>query len=520
MDCDIKQRSEVTRLTKTIQHRELDNAIRDIADLIGCVGFLSTQFDDISFLDLKDTPLDYTGLAGYQAVVNGTEDGIEFIAPGGGADGNTWDVTGAAFVDPVNGDNVTGVVGDGNKPYATVAVALLFSDFVILKPGTYTAIILINTDNKHIHCMEGVDIANNGVYVAGLVTNNFKFTGRAVFSGASSYLLRLVNTNAVVEFECAHATDCNRICFVEGSTAFAPKARISADYIRCNCFNGGAYATRLQGEADLEFNIKYYVESQHDIWHTRNCYGAARLVINCPESRVIDNYGFNYGNVARRALRVSDFSADLQCVVNGDLISTYSSTVNEMGVVDFQNLANPTNFPFVTVNGNIISDNQTAINSRFNSRYGEFNFNGDIICKSNVAGWASSPLFTQLTGTVQPSDQKFRFNGGYIQGATRIVVGMGTFVYMKDCAYYNSDVGGGESAFFLENSGSTNQELYLYNTMVETDDTGVTPELVAGNSVGATVFTVGSNGNVVIGATYADGWAQYAQIAGLIVPKF
>lgn len=33
------------------------------------------------FLDLLDTPGDYTGFAGYSVVVNPTEDGLEFIAP-------------------------------------------------------------------------------------------------------------------------------------------------------------------------------------------------------------------------------------------------------------------------------------------------------------------------------------------------------------------------------------------------------------------------------------------------------
>lgn len=34
-----------------------------------------------TFLELTDTPADYTGFAGYSVVVNGTEDGLEFIAP-------------------------------------------------------------------------------------------------------------------------------------------------------------------------------------------------------------------------------------------------------------------------------------------------------------------------------------------------------------------------------------------------------------------------------------------------------
>jgi hypothetical protein len=186
-------------------------------------------------------------------------------------------------------------------------------------------------------------------------------------------------------------------------------------------------------------------------------------------------------------------------VINGDCVSTYSSTVNDQGVVHFESLTNVAAFPIFTLNGNIISDNMAGIVSRLNSRYGEFNFNGDVICKSA---------------------ETFRFNGGYIQGATRCIIGRGKYVYMKDCTYYNSDAGGTESAFFMEQTGTANQELYLYNTIVETDAGGVTPELVKGNAAGALVYTAESKGNVVFGATYVDGWAQYAQIVGLVVPKF
>lgn len=520
MDCNIKQRSEVTRLTKTIQHRQLDNAIRDIADLIGCVGFLDGRFDNLSFLDLTDTPTDYSGKSGYQVVVNGTEDGLTFVAPGGGADGNTWDITNAAFVDPVNGNNGTAVVGDGNKPYSSISTALSNSDFVILKPGNYNQTMFITTDNKHIHAMAGVTITANGVYVFGGGVNNFRFSGKAVFNGFSAYILRMQSTNAVIDFEFAYALDCNRICFLDGSNAFGPKVKMSADFIRCNCFNGGGYAVRLIGQAEYEFNIKHYVESQHDLWHARSNYGTSKLTVNCPESRIIDNYTTNYGNTNRSVVRLSDFANAINCVINGDCISTYSSTINGKGVIIFDAMTNAGSFPIFTLNGNIISDNQSAIVSRFLSSYGEFNFNGDVICKSNVSGWASYPLQTQLPGG-GAGNQIFRFNGSIIQGATRMIIGRGRFVYFKDCTYYNSDVGGTESAFFLEQTGTTNQEVYLYNCSVETDASGVTPELFKGNAVGGVVGTINTTANVNFGVTYTDIWGTgYAAIPNFIVPKF
>jgi hypothetical protein len=446
--------------------------------------------------------------------------GIGIIRPGGAAGSGSWDVTGAAFVDPVNGNNGTAVVGDGNKPYATVAAALVASNFVILKPGTYTELISITANNKHISCMDGVTFTAGGVSVTGGTVTSFKFSGDAVFNGLGAQILRIIDSNAVIEYEFKNAPDCSRICFVEGSTAFAPKVKMTADYVRCNSFNGAAYASRIQGGAQFEFNFKFYAEAQHDLYHARNTTAGAKWVINCPENRIIDNYTSNYGNINRRVVRITDFVTNLDMVINGDCVSTYSSTVNDQGVVHFESLTNVAAFPIFTLNGNIISDNMAGIVSRLNSRYGEFNFNGDVICKSAVSGWSSYPFQLQLAGTAGAYSQTFRFNGGYIQGATRCIIGRGKYVYMKDCTYYNSDAGGTESAFFMEQTGTANQELYLYNTIVETDAGGVTPELVKGNAAGALVYTAESKGNVVFGATYVDGWAQYAQIVGLVVPKF
>jgi hypothetical protein len=329
MDCNIKQRSEVTRLTKTIQHRQLDNAVRDIADLIGCVGFLDARFDSVSFLELPDTPTSYSGLAGYQVVVNGTEDGLDFVAPGGGADGNTWDIPSAAFVDPANGNNSTAVVGDGNKPYSSVFTALSNSDYVILKPGTYTSLANITVDNKHIHAMEGVRIVSGGIRVQGTGVNNFKFSGKAVWDGRNAYILRVNDTNANVDFEFSHALNCNRICFEEsGSFPFFPNVKMSADFIRCNCINGGGYATRLRTGATFEFNIKFYVESVHDVWHGRQCGAGGRMIVNCPESRVINDYEtFSYGNVNRSVVRISDSAFDTDFIINGDCVSNYTPLI-------------------------------------------------------------------------------------------------------------------------------------------------------------------------------------------------
>jgi hypothetical protein len=437
---------------------------------------------------------------------------------------NTWDITNAAFVDPVTGNNTTAVVGDGNKPYSSIFTALSNSDFVILKAGTYTSIANITTDNKHIHAMSGVRIVNGGVRVQGAGVTNFRFSGEAVWDGRNAYILRINDTEANIDFEFAYALNCNRICFEE-SAGFGlfPYVKMSADFIRCNCINGGAYATRLRTGATFEFNIKYYVESQHDIWHSRSA-GGGKMIVNCPESRVINDYEtFSYGNVNRSAVRISDFTFNTDFIINGDCVSNYTPPTTYLeGVVHIFAIPSAVDFPTLKLNGDVIADNQPCITTTFRSLYGEFNFNGNIIAKSTAGGRSSTPLWSQLTGHGGTSEQIFRFNGSIITGGTRLIIGGGKVAYFKDCAIYNSDIDGIESAFFLTGNGISPPQLYVYNSSVETDTGGVTPELVKGNyPITAVVGTVNTTANVAFGLTYTDIWGTgYVAIPNFIVPKF
>jgi hypothetical protein len=524
MDCNIKQRSEVTRLTKTIQHRQLDNAVRDIADLIGCVGFLDARFDSVSFLELPDTPTSYSGLAGYQVVVNGTEDGLDFVAPGGGADGNTWDIPSAAFVDPANGNNSTAVVGDGNKPYSSVFTALSNSDYVILKPGTYTSLANITVDNKHIHAMEGVRIVSGGIRVQGAGVTNFKFSGKAVWDGRLAYILRINDTNANIDFEFSHALNCNRILF-EDSVGFGlfPYVKMTADFIRCNCINGTAYATRLRTGATFEFNIKYYVESVHDVWYGRQCGAGGRFIVNCPESRIIDDYEtFSYGNANRSVVRISDSAFDTDFIINGDCVSNYTPpTTYEIGVVHSFATFSAVDFPTLEVNGDVIGNNQPCITTDYRSLHGEFNFNGNLIARSTVGLKSSAPIWLELAAWGGASKQIWRFNGSIITGGTRVIAGRGKELHFKDCAVYNDDIDNLDSIIFCAGGGTTPAEIYSYNSSFEKGGAiGLGSELVKGNVPTAVIGTVNTTANVPVGATYLDIWGTgYAAIPNFIVTK-
>jgi hypothetical protein len=436
-------------------------------------------------------------------------------------DTNTWDVPGAAFVDQTNGNNGTAVVGDGNKPYSTVTAALGASDFVIMKPGDYTQTVFFTGvyNNKHVHAMDGVNFTNGGVYVGGTGVTKAKFTGRATFTGFNCRMVQFSNTNAELFFECAYGDNVSVIAWTTGNT-YSPKLKFSADYVRCHAFNGGAYATRMNGTGiDFEFNIKYYAESQHALYHTRNN-ASGRIIINCPESRCIPNYTSSYGNSAKNVFWM-DATRDMEVVHNGDIVHTHNVELLA-GALNMANCTNSLLFPDITVNGDIITENTQAVYFWYRAAYGKFVHNGDIINNNAGVGTAGVPIWTQLTGWGSAASQELIFKGS-IQGPNRIVVGTGKKMYFYSPFIYNSDLSGTTSHFFKTNTGGNQQsEIYIYNTKLERGNAPGTGEVILGDASLATdiVGSVDVKGTEpTFCSAVADIWAGYTQLAGLIVPK-
>jgi hypothetical protein len=443
-------------------------------------------------------------------------------------DFNTWDIPPASFVDAQNGDDTTGVVGDGNKPFRTVAFAILQSDLVIIKPCTMFETILLNSpaeNNKHIHCMAGVEFVSGGLRVQTTNITNVRWTGQAIFTGAFTSLVDCITTSAEIDFECDYASDCRLVVFSSGDRSQTPTVRFKANWIRCNCFNGGGYAVRVIGGADFQLDIKEFFESQHTIYEMRDN-ARGRLVVNCPRSIIIPNYTISYGNLNKSVLRVNQFSDGIDVTINGDLIQTHdvagTGLLDAKACVEFTQNTNDVSRPNVVINGNLDNLLSPCVVSGFRSKYGDLAVYGNLIARNTTGGFAGSPIWKQLSGGlgVDPEQQTWKFVGSTIVGSQRIIIGRGLIAYFLNGTIYNADAGGSESAFFCEQTGTVLQQLYLYNMYVETDNTGVTPELVKGNSVGAIIGTVDTKANVAFGLTYVDIWGNdYANQPALIVPQ-
>ena len=112
---------------------------------------LQAQIDALSFIDLDDVPTTYTGQSGKILAVKATEDGLEFIADGGGgggvSDGDKGDitVTGSGTVWTIDsGAITTAKIADGQVTVAKTSgfgsIATQASSSVTITGGSITGI--------------------------------------------------------------------------------------------------------------------------------------------------------------------------------------------------------------------------------------------------------------------------------------------------------------------------------------------------------------------------------------------
>lgn len=458
-----------------------------------------------TFAELTDVP-PYLGNALKGLRINAAENALEaYVA----TDLNQWLMSNVAFVDKASGSNTNGVVGDGNKPFRDIYFALTQSDLVVLLPGTYTETVTITADNKHVHAMEGVTFTSGGFRPNGAGVNLFSLTGSAIFKGFSQ-CLRVYNTDANVYFECDYIDDVRIVCWIEGNLN-APKVNFKANWVTCNAFNGGGYCVRLLGGAEIRMNIAHYFHGQHTPFHVRNG-TSGKLLVNCPEIKVVPNYTSNYGNAAK-SIVWCDAANGAYIEINGDLINEHNVYTFGRGCIEINNWSGTPST--ITVNGDLKAEFQMCIFSQYRSAFGNIIINGDLESGRN-------PVFDELTGWGSPANQHWTFNNSIIQAEYQFIVGRGKTYYFKNMSMLIREdgtgiAGAGKLFLGLEPGSPASQSyLYLYNCVLQSKDTTLeTFNFSANFNVG----TVNTYSNLPIGTGVVDAWGGFASIASLEVPQ-
>ena len=196
------------------------------------------------------------------------------------AGANTWDLLQTAFVDP-NYTVGDGTVGDGNKPFQTVAQANLSgAPNIYLKPGTHQ---LTVESNKRYYAAPGA-IANY-VSDSGITATNVKILGDLTVNATFGF--SFVGTDSDIYAEILEITGPSA-AWCDNNSSLYLKVKKG---ITTSCANGGGYSCRQYG-GTMTIETPYYY-SNYSIISPRG--DGPEFILRCPDVKILD--GGVYGNL-------------------------------------------------------------------------------------------------------------------------------------------------------------------------------------------------------------------------------
>ena len=421
------------------------------------------------------------------------------------------------FVDPEEGNDATAQIGVFSKPYqsASTAISTAFvsgastsnPSLVYLRKGFYSSITM--QPNVHVYCEPGVVIT--GTLSGNAITSGqySKFYGFAKFERFFGWSILMDQSSASggrldIEFDSIDAAG-----FI--SVNFAPIVKIKCNWARISGYNGGAYGVRMGDSADVTFDIREYYHAQHSLFILRR--GSAnipfngRLLVNCPDLKLIAPYTVNYGN-ANTAIVQSDGAGPGKVIINGEC---RTDRPGHNPSFMFQNaFSGPT---VVEINGNVYGNNNHCIWTGYIGWHVDLRINGDLI--SNI-----SPINCYLNNTnSDPGPSYITVRDSKIIGYANIL-GVSRYIKFMNCSFYQSADG---IAFpTAPNITWQNDQLGqvkradFYNCIAEAN--GASAEFMEFAGTGLTEITlVGCYGNKPVGTGLVPTFSDYVQVPSLKV---
>ena len=453
-----------------------------------------------TFLELTDTPGTYIGQGGLFPQVNPGETGLIFAAAPAGI--NTMNYTSTAFVDPVNGNNGTAVVGDGNLPFLTPDAAAAVAPHVLLTPGNYAVFVnLVN--GVDYYCMDGVNFVAGGFRDFVSTGKKCRVSGHAIFTGTSEALQVL--SNAEVDFEFNYMND-NRRVVIANSTAIV---RMSGNWILCNSFNGSAIAASGRDSSQIHMRIKHYFHAQHNAVATGPSVEATysgSFYIECPDIRTIPNYTTSFGNAAKNTyLGFSGVDCDVTIV--GDQTCAHNVLIATSAAITMASMPSggtPGRYKFI---GKVDGFLNRAYSPGAGSSEGEVHFIGDIVSQI-------SPIYCNLSGTLTGNLRHYVRNAR-ISGFAN-VIGRGRTFYFRDCTFEHTGAG---PLLAGDPTGASISEIYTYNCDMVSAAAGASSTFAAIPG-GWIVGCRNTESTEPIGAGVVDIFGGFAQNAALTISNF
>ena len=306
----------VANVTQTITHNL--STINTVVDFIDTV---TNERIDAHVDNYTANSVDVT-LSASNASVKAVILSAGGAAGGAGPDTNTWDLLQTAFVDQdyTVGD---GTVGDGNKPFQTVAQANLSgAPNIYLKPGTHQ---LYVESNKRYYAAPGA-VAN---YVSDLGTTatNVKILGDLTVT--ATFGLNFTGTGSDVYAEILEITGPSASWCDNNSSVYLKVKK----GITTSCANGAGYSCRQFG-GTMTIETPYYY-SNYTIISPRG--DGPEFILRCPDVKILD--GGVYGNLNQSPIVMTDALLTAACKIEIDLmggkcLNEVSFQTNTFGVDD------------------------------------------------------------------------------------------------------------------------------------------------------------------------------------------
>jgi len=305
-------------------------------------------------------------------------------------DTNTWDFPQAAFFDPFNGNDLTAVVGDGNKPFSTLAAAQSsISTLVIFKPGIYNGVYTLNS--KPHYCLPGVEFGLNSRVTDGGVATNIVFTGCARFTFFSYCFEFSEGTTAYLE--CEEMSEVRSVVFTLNTLNSADIFLTVKRGITCTTNNGSAFGNAIRGGSKVVIETPYYYSDHWVVSPGNNSsLNANRFILRCPDVQIrstgwagniakslVNNQGEAFGS---QVYIEFDFMGGTY--VNNSSVQTVSFGAFDSALLLYVNNRTSTGHVHRFKNGTVLANNMFGLCHHFNCTTGEVELD-NINIKSNTS---------------------------------------------------------------------------------------------------------------------------------------
>jgi hypothetical protein len=423
------------------------------SDLIAIGTKQSSQLGDykstaIQFSDLQEQ------LKGLQTV---SVDGVTITGDGTSSNpliasipSSSVNYSNVIFVDPINGNNLTGIAGDVNKPFLTPfaaataasAIARTVNNRVLIwiRKGEYVNGSFLPYTNMDVYCEPGV-VFTGSFSISDINIQepvNFNIYGYAKWVLSQTTFLFRWDFASTVYIQGNSIVNLGAISIAINVTSGTSNITYDFNSIESTQTLGNGYAFSWRNNCNGTVNVKDYIKSPHS-HHDVRAGHTGTINVNCPNNilTATNIYGGNFKQIVYAS---NVFSASI-ININGNLINeglTYLGGLEGMVLCQ-------SGTPLITINGNITSPAGIGVNGR----------SSEIVV---VNGSITAGIYAayQITGAGESY-----FNNGTYRNITQspVFVVSGTKqLFIRNASIYNgSDITSGVDIL------SNTAKLYMYN---------------------------------------------------------